>query len=164
MTAKKSTAKPTAAKTAPVAREGRRDRQEIIWEVITAAGGKLSADKIEAAAQKIKSVTAGTYASTAKRNFVMKEDNVLPEISEAGFKTQLLYAKKRNLSTWVLRTFPTEAAAAAKKLGLPMPKVDPSPSSFSHRHNPVVIEQSECPMCIAERQKQTPVSSSITVA
>lgn len=151
--------KQPAAKPEAPAREGRRDRQEIIYEVITANGGKLTPDRVESLAQKVKAVTPGTYASAAKHNFVMKDDNVLPEISEAGFKSQLLYAKKRNISTWVLRKFPTEAAAAAKKLSLPIPKADSSPSlSRPVRRDITPVTPSECPMCVAERARaQAPV-------
>lgn len=142
-TAKKPTAKPT---TAPEP-SGRVDIYQIVYDVISQNGGKLTPEKLEEFAQKVKPASSGRYAAYGRSNFVNKDEYILPEVSVHGFKVALIYSNKRGLVHWSIQKFPKQAEAAAKELGLQMPKVaDPASSSLQE----TTVSGKSCPQCERE--------------
>lgn len=164
MTAKKTSPKsgtpaptsnptPTPSKktTPPVEETRRMDRQEIIYNLITQAGGKITLEKLESEGQKIKRAKPGNYSATAKSAFVVKDGSVLPEPSEKGLRGQLQYCQKRKLVTWLIRKFPKQASEVAKKESLPMPNLEASPSSVFQR--PLVVTNNRGITSVSGRQR-----------
>jgi hypothetical protein len=156
---KKTSAKPTKDETVPRVRLG---IYQIIYETLKAHGGSLPLQRLEDECQKVKKESAGRYAAYAKTRFVNKDGNVLAEVSESGFKDALSYTQRRKLSVphWVILKFPKEAAEYAKKLGLPMPKLE-NPAPVSSKPNGSVSKhlradgnlasEGECPACREEK-------------
>lgn len=100
------------------------DHQEVIYNILKAHDGKYPLDRIETAAQAIKKASGGSYTHSAKLNFVIdKEGNILAQPAEQGMKVHLLYLQKRKVAktTFMLKTFPKEAAEVAKKFNIKIP-------------------------------------------
>ena len=103
----------------------RKDRQQVIWEVITANGGKLLPSEVEELAQKIKPATKGSYAHVAEKAFVVgKDGKVLPELTDDTMAGQLRYCKNLSTPTWSVQHFPEQATKVAAKFKLPLPKAE----------------------------------------
>jgi hypothetical protein len=126
--------KPKTTKTASAVQTSQKTNiYAVIYSVVKENGGKLPLEKLESLCQQRKKLSDGSYASYAKTRFVFKDGLVYPQINDRGFKDALTYMARRHLTTphWVIQTFPEEAADAAKRLGLPLPKADPSSSVLS---------------------------------
>ncbi len=84
-----------------------RDRQEVIFSVLAANGGKYPLERIETASQALKKATGGSYHRAAGFFFVVdKEGNVLPQPTEKGVLNQLAYIKgRKDATTWYLDKF-----------------------------------------------------------
>lgn len=103
----------------------RKDRQQIIYEVISANGGKLLPSEVEDLAQKAKPASKGSYAHTAQRAFVVgKDGKVLPELTGDTMAGQFRYCKSLSTPTCSVQHFPEQAAKVAAKFKLPLPKVE----------------------------------------